>query len=96
MTITVLPNQNLLDVAIQHTGSVLNAFIIALANGMAVSDIIKVNQVLFIPETDQITSVFNTYKKEKIEPATSITSLQEIEEKGGIGIMKVASTFRID
>lgn len=95
MNITVCPNQNFLDIAVQHTGSVLNAFNIALMNGMAVSDVLTVNQVLIIPETEQNT-VLNTYKKDKIEPATSITKLQGIEEKRGIGKMKVASTFRVD
>lgn len=96
MTITVLPNQNLLDIAIQHTGSVLNSFNIALANEMAVSDVIKVNQILFIPETDQNSLVLNNYKKNKIEPATSITKLQAFEARIGIGKMKVGSTFKVD
>ena len=96
MIITVRPNQNLLDIAIEHTGSVLNAFNIALANGMAVSDVLTVNQPVFIPETDQDIFVFKSYKKDKIEPASSISKLEAVQEKRGIGIMKVGSTFRVD
>jgi hypothetical protein len=96
MTITVLPNQNVLDVAIQHTGSVLNAFNIALANGLCVSDVLVVNQILILPETNQDISVFNNYKKNKIEPATSITKLEIVPQKRGIGFMKVGSSLIVD
>lgn len=96
MTITVLPNQNLLDVAIQHTGSVLNAFNIALTNGLCVSDILVVNQILVLPEISQDVLVLNNYKKNKIEPATSITNLKAVSVKRGIGNMKVGSSFKVD
>lgn len=96
MMITVLPNQSLLDVAIQHTGSVYNAFAIALANGIPVSETLTTGQVLEIPLVENNTEVFNQYKKNKIEPATSLTDLQSIIERRGIGWMRISSTLKVD
>ena len=38
MNIIVLHHQSFLDLAIQHTGSVENAFILALQNGKSLTD----------------------------------------------------------
>lgn len=72
----VLHNQSLLDIAIQHTGNVLNAFLIAQANGLAVSDELSTGQILIIPETVQKdTDILNYYTSRAIQPATAITTI---------------------
>ncbi|MCU7615672.1 hypothetical protein NZ698_00560 [Chryseobacterium sp. PBS4-4] len=96
MTITVLPNQSLLDIAIQHTGSVYNAFAIAVANGLPVTETLTTGQSLAIPILDTNMDVYSKYKKNKIEPATSLTNLELLPERGGIGKMKIGSTFKAD
>ncbi len=73
--ITVLHNQSLLDVAIQHTGSVMNVFSIAKANGMAVSDEIVAGAVLEIPTVIfPDNNILNYYQNKNIKPATAITA----------------------
>ena len=93
--ITVLNRQSLLDIAIQHTGSVFNAFDIALANGLAVSEMVEPGAILILPEVEQNTDILNYYSAKKIQPATALQDLKIIEEKRGIGWMKVGRTFKV-
>lgn len=93
--ITVLNRQSLLDIAIQHTGSVFTAFDIALANGLSVSEMVEPGAVLILPEVEQNTDILNYYSAKKIQPATALQDLKIIEEKRGIGWMKVGRTFKV-
>lgn len=96
MIITVLNKQSFHDVAIQRTGNVLNAFSIAIANGMAVSDQLSPGMDLIIPDEIEIDSDVVTYYQSKIlQPATALQDLKIIEEKRGIGWMKVGRTFKV-
>ncbi|WP_312091089.1 hypothetical protein [Chryseobacterium sp.] len=96
MQFKVLHNQNLLDFAIQHTGSVANAFLIAVANNMAVSDILVAGSVLLVPDNMvKDTDILNYYSSRAIQPATALQDLKIIKEKRGIGWMKVGSTFKV-
>lgn len=72
---TVLHNQSLLDFAIQHTGSVLNVFEIAKANGLAISEELSSGTELIIPESVRNNSdILNYYTSKVIQPATAITN----------------------
>lgn len=95
MEITALHRQSLIDIAIQHTGSVFSAFDIATANGLAVSETIEPGTVLILPETQKNTDILNYYNSKKINPATALQDLKIIEEKRGIGWMKVGNTFKV-
>lgn len=95
MGITVLNRQSLLDIAIQHTGSVFNAFEIALVNGLAVSDTVEPGSIFILPEVEQNTDILNYYTAKKIQPATALESLEIIEELRGIGWMIVEQSFKI-
>ncbi len=73
---TVLHNQSLLDIAIQWTGSVANVFLIAQANGLAVSDEITPGTDLIIPDTVVLdTDIKNYYTSRAIQPATALTTI---------------------
>lgn len=93
MEITVLHNQSLLDVAIQHTGSVENCFAIAAANGLAVSDLLSAGSVLVIPGTlKNDNDILNYYTSKKIMPATALTRTDKDfvnQRKRGIGFMQI-------
>ena len=68
MIITVLHNQSILDIAIQHTGNVYNAFAIAKANGLSITHDLTPGETISIPQ-DIIrdSEVYNYYKtKEEI------------------------------
>ena len=72
----VLHNQSLLDFAIQHTGSVANVFLIAQANGLAVSDELVAGSELTIPDTVVLdTDIKNYYTSRAIQPATALTTI---------------------
>jgi len=97
MEITVLPNQNLLDIAIQYTGSVFNAFEIAVANGIPVSKSIKTGDVLFVPEViNNNKQVQNYFEQNELLPGTAIKNLSTIEVRRGIGRMKIGSNLKVD
>lgn len=96
MTITVLHNQTFQDVAIQYTGSVFNAFSIASANGLSISELLVPGSQIVIPETIEITSdIANYYNSKSIQPATAYSETEFIERRG-IGWFKVGQNFNVD
>lgn len=95
MEITVLHNQSLLDIAIQHTGSVHNAFAIAVYNNIAVSDPLKPGSILKLPEVQENTDILNYYTSKKIKPATAITDVNIIPSGKGIGWMQITKSFKV-
>ena len=73
---TVLHNQSLLDIAIQWTGSVAKVFLIAQANGLAVSDEITPGDELIVPDTVVLDTDIKTYYTSRaIQPATALTTI---------------------
>jgi hypothetical protein len=98
MSVVVLYNQSILDVALQHTGTVENCFAIAVANGFSVSDILSAGSSIEIPEDIQKNSdVLNEYNAKKITPATGTTIGQdnEIPTFNGIGYMQIGNSFKV-
>ena len=94
--IQILHNQSILDIAIQHTGSVFNAFAIATANDMAVSETLIAGTSILIPDNvlnDE--SILNYYKAKEIQPATSLTDVQSVIEYKGIGYMIIEDNFKV-
>ena len=95
MEILVLHNQSIFDIAIQHTGSVFNAFKIAVANGLAVSDILGPGNKLMIPgNIENNGDILNYYTAKKIQPATALVA-GTIEAEKGIGWMQVGTNFKV-
>ena len=95
-TITVLPNQSLLDIAVQHTGSVYNTFAIAVANNLTITDDLTTGSALVIPDTVQEDKfVLNEYVLKRIEPATGITDPSVIPPEKGIGWMQIGNSFKV-
>ncbi|PXY44531.1 hypothetical protein [Flavobacterium hydrophilum] len=100
MTVTVLVLQSWFDLAIQHTGSVMNAYALALANGeRSVTDDPVSGEQILIPEGMTILKKETDYLKSKTAiPATGITQtqLEDFKPPIGIGTMIVGSTFIVD
>ncbi|REC47882.1 MULTISPECIES: hypothetical protein [Chryseobacterium] len=96
MKITVLNNQSFLDIAIQHTGTVFNAFAIAAANGMSITEALIPGTQLIIPDTVVIdTDIRDYFKSKGIKPATSVTEEIIPVVKAGIGKMQITKTFKV-
>lgn len=98
MEITVLHNQSLFDVAIQHTGNVMNAFKIAQANAISITAVLASGSVLSIPEGVEINRDVKTYYAAKnIQPATAWSgeASEGEQELEGIGYWIIDKNFKV-
>ena len=96
MEITVLHNQSLFDIAIQHTGSVENAFAIAAANDMSITCFLQSGSKIIIPSDVKMNNdVKNYFDAKKIQPATGTTEGTEngTEELEGISYWIINKNF---
>lgn len=95
-TITVLYNQNLLDIAIRYCGTVEAVLDIAVLNGIGIMDNLVPGQLLNVPDTDygyqEIVTFFNVNKK---QPATALTAENKavVEGDSGIGFWIIGDNF---
>lgn len=98
MEITVLHNQSFLDVAIQHTGTASNAFKIADANLLAVSDYLIPGSTVIIPDNVMNDdSIKSYYRNNKIKPAYDSDYLNvEIKPLEGVGYWEIENNFEIE
>lgn len=74
MKITILHNQSLLDLAIQHTGSVENAFELAVENGLSLTDDLEAGESIKLTTHGirQNKDILGYYQAKKLQPATGI------------------------
>lgn len=75
MTTIILHNQSFLDLAIQHTGSVENAFLLALQNGKSLTDNLVGGEQLSLKNTKNNKDILSYYQSKKLQPATAITEM---------------------
>lgn len=81
MKITTLHNQSLLDLATQHTGSVENAFGIAVANGISLTDDLTIGSRLNIPnDLTKNNDILSYYTAKNIQPATAIQMITAADD----------------
>ena len=75
MTVTVLNNQTLLDIAMQATGKAENFLKIAMANGLVPSDQPAPGTILTIPDQVEVDAdILRFYKANNIKPATGLSA----------------------
>lgn len=91
--ITVTSRQSLLDISVQHSGSLEALFDIAIANGISITDDLAPCTLLDIPRQKE-TSVVRYYEVNRIMPATAI-SIDDVEGLGGINYMRIEYDFII-
>ena len=97
--ITVLNNQSLLDIAVQYTGTIENAFKIAVANGLSLTDELEPGEQLIIPADEEMNNdVVSYFSAKGIQPATGLTEndlliAQTVQR--GIGYMQIGKTFKV-
>ena len=97
MNIVVLHHQSFLDLAIQHTGSVENAFLLALSNVNSLTDYLVAGEQLYLENTKNNKDILSYYQSKKLQPATGVShtggsSLQ----LQGIGYWSIQSEFIIN
>ena len=97
MTTIILHNQSFLDLAIQHTGTAENAFVLALQNGKSLTDDLVAGEQLYLENTKNNKDILSYYQSKKLQPATGVShtggsSLQ----LQGIGYWSIQSEFIIN
>ena len=97
MNIVVLHHQSFLDLAIQHTGSVENAFILALQNGKSLTDDLESGEALNLEPTtiNQNKDILSYYQSKKLQPATAVILPPEAERLEGIGYWVIQTDFKV-
>ena len=96
MTTIILHNQSFLDLAIQHTGSVENAFILALQNGKSLTDDLVAGEQLTLENTKNNKDILSYYQSKKLQPATGVshTGGSSLQPQG-IGFWVISNDFKI-
>lgn len=84
--------QTLLDIAMQESGTAEEAFALAVANGLSVTqDLYNTQQLVSTPVVNAL--VVNTFKRENRKPATGETLLSDDDE--GIDFWAIEEDFII-
>jgi len=84
-TAIIEPGQSLLDIAVQHCGSVEAVLTIALANGLSVTEAVAVGAVVSTIEAAN-RAVANLFAVNGIKPATAITQTEALNTIADEGI----------
>ena len=96
MTTTILHNQSLLDLAIQHTGSVENAFILALQNGKSLTDDLVAGEQLYLENTKNNKDILSYYQSKKLQPATGVSRTGDSSfQLRGICYLVISNDFKV-
>jgi hypothetical protein len=97
MEIIVLHNQSLLDLAIQHTGNVENAFLIAKENSLSVDSYLVSGYELLIPNGVAFNrDILGYYTAKNVQPATDETFEGDTPEVlEGIGYWIINKNFKV-
>ena len=96
MEITVLHNQSLLDLALQHTGTIESVFELAGANALNITDDVVTGKTLALPaEAFTNKDILAYYTAKHLQPATAFTKEDEqvFERQEGISIWAISLDF---
>lgn len=96
MTITALHNQSLLDLALQHTGSIESVFELAEANALNITDDVWAGAPLYLGEGLGVRNeILSYYTAKNLQPATAFSKEDEqvFERLEGISIWAINLDF---
>jgi len=94
--ITVLHNQSLLDLALQHTGTIESVFELAGANALNITDDVVAGKTLVLPaEAFTNKDILGYYTAKNLQPATAFSKEDEqvFEILEGISIWLINLDF---
>jgi len=98
MQITVLHNQSLLDLALQHTGTIESVFELAGANALNITNDVVAGKTLILPaEAFTNKDILAYYTAKNLQPATAFSKEDEqvFERLEGISIWAINLDFVI-
>lgn len=87
--------QNFLDLVIQGTGNLENAFEMSLKNGISITDDLETNQEVTASGKINKSVVANFNKNNKPATALSFEQANIVDPDYGIGEMTIESTFKV-
>lgn len=98
MTVTALNNQSLLDLALQHTGTIESIFELAVLNEKSVTDDMVAGASLNVPPLSggaRNGDILAYYTAKNLQPATAFTKADEevFERLEGISIWAINLDF---
>ena len=96
MIITALHNQSLLDLALQHTGTIESVFELAEANALNITDDVQAGAPLYLGEGLGVRNeILSYYTAKNLQPATAFTKEDEqvFERLEGISIWAINLDF---
>ena len=98
MTITALHNQSLLDLALQHTGTIESIFEFAEANALNITDEVQAGAPLTVPllgKGARNGDILAYYTAKNLQPATAFSKEDEqvFERLEGISIWAINLDF---
>nr|DAK82636.1 MAG TPA: hypothetical protein [Caudoviricetes sp.] len=96
MEITVLHNQSLLDLALQHTGTIESVFELAMLNNLSITDDVVAGKTLALPdEAFTNKDILAYYIAKNLQPATAFSKEDEqvFERLEGISIWAINLDF---
>ncbi|MEB3041651.1 hypothetical protein [Capnocytophaga gingivalis] len=96
MIVTVLHNQSLLDLALQHTGTIESIFEFAEANTINITDDAQAGKTLVLPaEAFTNKDILGYYTAKNLQPATTFSKEDEqvFERLEGISIWAINLDF---
>ena len=96
MTITALHNQSLLDLALQHTGTIGSVFELAKDNALNITDDVQAGTPLSLGEGLEVRNeILGYYTAKNLQPATAFSKEDEqvFERLEGISIWAINLDF---
>ena len=96
MIITALHNQSLLDLALQHTGTIESVFELAEANSLNITDDVQAGAPLYLGEGLGVRNeILSYYTAKNLQPATAFSKEDEqvFERLEGISIWAINLDF---
>lgn len=98
MKTILLDRQNLLDISIQGYGNVSALFVVALANGISITDELEPGNILEAPEDQNLVEpeILTYYTTYNVHPVTGGDTNQGAEPTPkGIGAMTIKENFKV-
>ena len=96
MTVAALHNQSLLDLALQHTGTIESVFELAKDNALNITDDVQAGTPLYLGEGLGVRNeILSYYTAKNLQPATAFTKEDEqvFERLEGISIWAINLDF---
>ena len=96
MTVAALHNQSLLDLALQHTGTIESVFEFAEANALNITDDVQAGTPLYLGEGLGVRNeILSYYTAKNLQPATAFSKEDEqvFERLEGISIWAINLDF---